>query len=397
MAGSGHPGSPTDRADEKVGIRVAWTRFGVVFAATGSAFFLVGMWRMDGAMAAIGLAAWLVLAFAVLLGVWNLRGLKLVCGSPARVDAAKGFEARLELHSKGHVMDRFLLDFGVMLMGEKPISAKVMWLASATAARAVRWLSLKQRGKERSQWGWICSRFPLGLFSFRAEQRIEHEIGVLPAERVPKEMDLCGFFMDGLPMSGMRRAVGTGEWKGLRGWRSGDSVRSIAWPASIRSHAAGGSLLVRQDEPPGFKVSACAVVFHSFGRDRDLIRPDRFERALSLLCGVIGMLVDEGVPVCLLTDFWDWDEIRIDSRRRLAGLKERLMSVKRADWVEAHDVSEAFARIETQRCLIVISDMPLGSWEHLVPRTVSDAVTVNIEKQEKSARRKFQTGKAVFR
>lgn len=397
MADSGHPSSSTDRVERKAKVRVIWTRFGVIFAGIGLAFFSVGMWRVDGVMAAMGLAAWLVLGLAVLLGRWNVNGLELVYRGPRRVEVAKGFEGKLELHCSGRMMDGFWLDFGVKLMGEKEIAGRVLWLGSNSSARVVKWVSLKHRGRKKKQDGWVNSGFPLGLFHFRTEMRLPAEIGVMPVGRVPKELDFSGFLMDGMPLGGSRRLGGMGEWKGLREWRSGDSVRKIAWPASTRSQATGGSLLVRQEEPPGSKAEMCAVVFHSYGKDGDLIRPDRFERALSLLCGVVGVLVGAGIPVRVLADFWEWESLEVNSKRALAVMKEGLIRAKRADWVEAHDVSEAFSMVKKRECLIVISDMPIASWEGLVPDSALDPVKVNIASHEKSLRRKFLRGKAVAR
>ncbi len=395
MEDSGHPNSSTDPVGRKVKVRAGWTRFGVVFAGVGLAFFAVGMWRVDGVIAAMGLSAWLLLGLVWVVGRQNVRGLELVYRGPRRVEVAKGFDVKLELHSRGRLMDGFWLDFGVVLMGEKEISGRILWLCSNSSTRLVRWLSLKHRGVKLEQLGWVSSGFPLGLFNFRCEMQIPAEIGVVPFGRVPKELDFSGFLMDGLPLGGSKRLGGVGEWKGLREWRNGDSVRKIAWPASMRSQAAGGCLLVRHEEPPGSKAEMCAVVFHSYGRDGDLIRPDRFERALSLLCGVVGVLVGDGIPVRVLADFWNWEPEEVNSRRGLAAMKEGLLRVKRTEWVEAHDLNEAFSMVKPRECLIVISDMPLGSWEALVPSSALDPVKVSIANHEKSLRRKFLRGKAV--
>jgi hypothetical protein len=47
MVVSENPISFTERGVSKVKTRVEWTRFGVVFAGAGLAFFAVGMWRVE--------------------------------------------------------------------------------------------------------------------------------------------------------------------------------------------------------------------------------------------------------------------------------------------------------------------------------------------------------------
>jgi len=397
MGVSANPISSTEKGVEIVKTRVEWTRFGVVFAGVGLAFFSVGMWRVDGVMAAMGLSALVLLGFVRWMGVRNLKGLNLVYRGPRRVEVAKGFDARLELHGGVGWLDGFCLDFGIGLMDEKEVCGRVLWLGSNSSAKVVRWVSMKQRGLRSHQAGWIRSGFPLGLMTFRNEIRMPAEIGVVPFGRVPRELHSSGFLLDGVPLGGSRQFGGIGDWKGLREWRNGDAVQRIAWAASIRSRESGGGLLVRHEEPPGSNVEMCAVVFHSFGTDRNLIRPDRFERALSLLCGVVGKMLGDGIPVRVLADFWEWEPMEVNSKRSLASMKEAILRVKRAEWTEAHDLSEVFSKVKSRECLIILSDMPISSWKTRVPNSVLNPVLVDIAAYEKSTKRKMLKGKAGSR
>lgn len=378
MEASANQISRAEAGDENVKIRVEWTRFGVVLASVGLAFFGLGMWRVDGVMAAMGLAAWVLLGLGYALGRNNLSGWSLVYRGPRRVEVGKGFDAKLELGSGSRLLDGFWIEFGVDVMAEKSFGGRVIWLGSHASVEVVRWISLKKRGMRDEQLGWMSSRFPLGLFRFRREMRISAEVGVIPVARVPKELSFSGFLLDGMPLGGSRRFGGMGEWMGLREWRNGDAVRKVAWAASIRSQASGGGLLVQQEEPPGSIAESCVVVFHSYGTDRNLIRPDRFEYAISWLCGVVSQLLGSGIPLRVLADFWEWESMEVETRRDFLRLKERLMMVKRAEWTEAHDVLSALTDLETRECLVVISDMPMSSWKSLIPKTVLEPVLVDI-------------------
>jgi hypothetical protein len=397
MVVSVNPISPTEEGVKQMKIRVEWTRFGVIFSGVGLAFFCVGMWRVDGVMAAMGLSAWVLLGLVRWMGELNLKGLSLVYRGPRRVEVAKGFDAKVELYCGARLLDGFWLDFGVELMDEKEVCGRVLWLGSNSSAIVVRWVSLKNRGVRRKQTGWIRSSFPLGLLVFRAEMGLPAEIGVVPFGRVPRELGFSGFLLDGMPLGGSKQFGGMGDWKGLREWRSGDAVRKIAWGASMRSQASGGGLLVMQEEPPGSKAEICVIVFHSYGTDRNLIRPDRFERAVSLLCGAAGSLLGSGIPVRVLADFWEWEPKEVNSRRGLALLKEGLILAKRADWTEAHNLLEVLSQVKPQECSVIISDMPASSWKGLVPDTVLDPVVIDIVAYERSVKRKILRGKAVVR
>lgn len=385
-AASGNPISPTEPTGSKGRIRVSWTRRGLILAGLGFALFLVGMWRVDGVMAALGLAVGGLFVVAWLFGRENLKDLPISCRAPSRVDAGKGFHAKLHLTNRRKVLDAFRVEFGISLMGEEKISGKVVWLEGSGSADISDRVVLSTRGLELSQKAWVASGFPLGLLRFRKESAVPVEIGVFPAVKVPKEMSLSGFLLDGLPLGGAKFFGGIGEWKGLREWRGGDSVRRIAWTATMRSEAAGGQMLVREDEQPGSQAESCLVVFHSYGGDGSLIRPDRFERALALMSGTLGTLQGWGMPVRWVADFNGWEETEVQSRRQLARSREMLMLAERAKWTEAHDLVAAFSAVQNGECVIVISDMPSRVWKGMLPKTALPPVIVEIEKYDGSSR-----------
>ncbi len=86
-------------------------------------------------------------------GVYNLKGLTLVFRGPRRVEVAKGFEAKLELHCGARLLDGFWSDFRISLMNKKEICGRILWLGSNSSAMIVRWVSLKHRGIKQKQVG----------------------------------------------------------------------------------------------------------------------------------------------------------------------------------------------------------------------------------------------------
>lgn len=374
-------------------IRIAWTRRGVILGGLGVSLFAVGMWRVDGVMAAMGVSVGALFVVAYVLGRMNLRPLALAYRGPCRVEAGKGFSGKLTLTNGSGFSDSLWIEFGIELMGEAVVSGKALWIAGGSVAEVEGRPVLRTRGLRGTQRGWVKSGFPLGLMSFSKNLPVGAEIGVLPKSIVPRSLALRGYLLDGAPLGGSKHFGGIGEWKGLREQRGGDGLRRIAWAASLRSEAAGGAMLVREDEPPGSQAEGCLVVFHSYGGDGDLIRPDRFEKALSLLCGALGNLVGWGMPVRWIADFNGWEEGALKTRRQLAGVREGLLTVKRAAGTEAHDLIAALDRAYGHECVVVVSDMPRSSWEGFVPDGEIAPVLVDIRDYDGSCRSRGTRGK----
>lgn len=387
MAASGYPISPIEYERVEGRIRVAWTRRGVILGGLGFALFAVGLWRVDGVMAAMGLSVAALFLVALVSGRVNLQPLALAYRGPSRVDSGKGFSGKLMLTNRNGFFDSLWIEFGVELMGEAVVSGKAFWIAAGSVAEVEGRPVLRTRALRSAQRGWVRSGFPLGLMSFSRKLRVEAEIGVLPKPIVPRALALRGYLLDGVPLGGSKHFGGIGEWKGLRERRGGDGLRRIAWAASLRSETAGGVVLVREDEPPGSQAEGCLVVFHSYGGDGDLIRPDRFEKALSLLCGTLGNLVGWGMPVRWIADFNGWEEGAVKTRRQLAGVREGLLTVKRASGTEAHDLIAALGRAHDHECVVVVSDMPRSSWEGFVQVGAIAPVLVDIREYDGSRRK----------
>ncbi len=382
---SGNPISQAEPAMGKGRIRASWTRRGLILAGLGAALFLVGMWRVDGVMAAMGLAVAALLLVARVSGRENLRGLTLDYRGPRRVEAGKGFSGKVTLGNSRRLLDGFWVDFGVLLMGERDIAGRVLWLEGGAEAVSESRTMLTKRGCGDTQKGWMKSGFPLGLFAFERTVMVGAEVGVLARVKVPGELRLSGYLLDGPPLGGSGSFGGIGEWRGLREWRGGDPVRRIAWAASLKNEAAGGGMLVREDEPPGSQAEGCLLVFHSFGGDGNLIRPDRFEKALELMSGTAGVLQGWGMPMRWMADFEGWEGGEIRTQRQLANFREKLMSVKRAEWTEAHDLSDALASAGDHECVVVISDMAKEAWEGLLKGSSLPPVLVDISKYDGSS------------
>ncbi|QTN31480.1 hypothetical protein HZ994_03765 [Akkermansiaceae bacterium] len=359
----------------------------MILAGLGASLFVVGMWRVDGVMAAMGLSLGVLFVLAWILGRANLRHHSLHYLGPRRVEAGKGFPCKLILVNEGGAMDGFRVGFSISMLGERDLVGKVSWITGKSSAGISERPVLRKRGLEMIHRGRLKSAFPLGLMAFSREIPVAAEIGVLPGAVIPRELYLSGQLLDGSPYGASRHFGGGGEWRGLRERRGGDGLRRIAWAASLRSEAAGGAVLVREDDPPGSQAEGCMVVFHSYGGDGNLIRPDRFEKAISLLYGSLAQLVGWGMPVRWFADFDGWRDNEVKTRRQLAQAREGLMLAERARGTEAHNLIAVLGRAGAHECVVVISDMPSSAWEGFVPATSIPPVLVDIRNYDGSRRK----------
>ncbi len=332
------------------------------------AFFIAGLWRVDGVLAALGMAMGCVLGMAWVLARLNLVGLQVACQGPAKARAGAVFVWRVTVVNHRRWLDGFALRIGVNLAGKTRVGGCAAWVSAGSAADLELRVSIPQRAWVEAQRVSLVSDFPFGCFEVERTMEVAHALCVYPKPRAPRGLSFAGGRMDAPHVGVAVAGEAAGEIRGLRSWRAGDSPKRILWPASLRSMARGAGLVVRDCDPPGFRPVKCAVVFHSFGTDGGLIRPDRFEKALSLAAGTLLHLQGQGMPARWIADFDDWKPRSVGTRAQLANCLEGMARAVRAAGTEAHDLQAALAEIGDDESLVVISDMPVSGWRAALPK-----------------------------
>jgi len=348
---------------------------GAVTSGLGVTLLAAGLWRVDGALAALGLALCLLMAAGWLLGRLNLTNLTGSLEAPPGVPAGGVFPAVLTLRNRRRWWDAFALGLELELPGKARATGYARWVPSGSAADLELRVAVPRRAHVLAHPVRLTSAFPLGMFQHRRVLVAEHEILVFPRPITPAGLRAMGVLMDAAPLSGAAAGEAMGEPCGLRLWRPGDAMRRIDWPASVRSWSHGTGLVVREADPPGFHPRRCLLLFHSFGADGSLIRPERFEHALSLAAGVIRQFHQLGIPVRLVADFDGWTEHPATNRAQLAACQEVLAKAVRARGTEAHDLHAAAARVRDDEVLVALSDMPVAAWRDTLPKPRLPALT----------------------
>ena len=361
------------------GSRLSVQPRGAVLGGLGLAMLVAGLWRVDGVLASLGLAAWCLLGLAWLLAWRNPAGLVVTLHGPRKVVAGSVFPLVLTLVNRNRLMDAFGVRVELNLSGKIRVEGRASWVAAGSAADLEWRTAVPERGWVESHRLRFLSDFPFGLFEAERVVDVPAPLMVLPRPVVPRGLRFSGALMDSPESSGMTAGDGPGETRGLREWRPGDSPRRILWPATLRSLARGAAMVVRETDPPGFCPRRCVVVFHSFGADGGLIRPDRFERAIELTAGTLRQLRTMGMPARLIADFDGWTIRPASKAAQVSACMEVLAKARRAADTEAHDLARTLAGLAEDDGWILISDMPLAAWREMIPPARRDAMVPQIE------------------
>ena len=348
---------------------------GAALAGGSIALVTGGMVTTDGLLIILGLCGIILLIAAWVLGVLSLKKMEVNLHAPTRVRAGVPFQLEITLHNHRGLLDSFHTEIMLKLLGregrkdsEANIEIVAPWVASGSAARIQLPVTLRKRGYADTHPGRLTSTFPLGLFRLHKYLEIRREITVIPRCITPIELSCDGSMHDVVPRNGSAAGHTFGEPRGIRPWQAGDSAKHIHWPASARSLVQGHALRVREYDPPGFHPDHCHIVFHSYATGGEMLREDRFERALSLLAGSLSELQSGGIPCILTADFHHWESVPCTSRAQLADCLYRLARTSRARGTEAHDLESVIRGVSSDHTLMIISDMAPDSWTHLLTK-----------------------------
>jgi uncharacterized protein (DUF58 family) len=368
---------------ENASVKLSVQPRGAVLGGVGIAMIAAGLWRVDGVLAALGLAVWCLLGLCAVLARLNPAGLEVLAQIPAKVQAGSVFPMVISLLNRRTWLDAFSVRIEMNLAAKSRIGGRAAWIAAGAAADLDLHVSVPERVWADVHRVRLVSDFPFGFFEVEKSISEKHSLWVLPKPMFPRGTWFSGGAMDSPQAEGLAAGQSPGEPHGLRPWRTGDSPRRIVWPATLRSLARGAGMVVRESDPPGIRPLRAVLVFHSYGTDGGLIRPDRFEKALSLAAGTLRQLHAMGMPVRFIADFDDWTPRPANTPSQIAKCLEILTLAKRSGTSEAHDLQAALAGISDEEGLVILSDMALSSWKNAVPKSKRGAFTPEVPSTSK--------------
>lgn len=372
-----------ERRNQQSSMRFSVLTRGAVLGGAGLALGLTGIWRVDGAMASMGLVVWVLLGLCALLARWNASAVEVVLQCPERVEAGVVFPMRVVLANRHRWLDAFGVRVELDLAGKTRCGGWASWIATGSQADLDLRVAIPGRMIAHRHRLRLVSDVPFGFFEVVRNLELEARIVVVPKPVIPRGMMFSAGPMELHDVDPSTAAEGPGEPRGLRQWRPGDSQKRTHWPATVRSLARGAGLVVLETDPPGFRPARFVVVVHSFGADGGLIQPDRFEKALSFAAGTLRLLHAQGMPARLIADFDDWTSRPAAKSPQLAACMEILARARRSAGTEAHDLQAALQEIRDDEGLVILSDMPLSAWRGALPKHARRAFTPELPGRRK--------------
>lgn len=341
---------------------------GVAWLLLSASLWALGLARADGLLTSLMSLALLLLPFARWQGRRSLRALSVEWQMPTRAMVGRALPLRAILHLRRAIRIRNL-HLIVHLPNNPPHRISLPQFIGARSITHDEHVVPQGRGSQELLRFDITSDFPWGWWQHRIAMEQTHSLCICPQVLVPPITIESGQWHDDISDFHQSHDRADGEWRGLREWRAGDALKHLHLAASARSLARGQGLMVAEHDRPGNAPSQVVVMFHSFATDRTIIRPESFERGLSLLAGTLRHLVNQQVPACLVADFDGWCEQPCTQPSELQHLFERFARVQRAAQTEWHDWQQAQKSIDPQAQLWIISDMPTQAWQRgILPR-----------------------------
>jgi uncharacterized protein (DUF58 family) len=166
------------------------------------------------------------------------------------------------------------------------------------------------------------------------------------------------------------------DFRLLREFRPGDSVKRIQWPASLRT----GHLQVAELEPPRPKPRRYGILIHSYEPAGQLLTPETFEMILRLAAGLLQRFQHEEIPV-VFRHYPD-KPASLTHRSEMEEVLDHLALCHRRP-IGTLDPLATAAR-DFGRCdeVFLLSDCPRSEWEaslreHFPANTCIDATSLS--------------------
>jgi uncharacterized protein (DUF58 family) len=347
----------------------------------------LGLARGDGLLTSLMSLAILLVPWARWHGLRALRGLSIEWQLPSRGMVGRPLPLRAQLtQAPGRVARGVRLELS--LPAAPPHSIALPDLAGGSSLMIEETIRPQHRGVQETLRTDLLADSPWGWWRQRITHQQAHSLRMVPQILTPTTLIEQNHSREEESGIDHPHARARGEWRGLREWRAGDSLKHLHPAASARSLARGQGLMVAEHDAPSTAPAQVVVMFHSFATDRAIIRPEPFERALSLLAGTLRFWVEQQIPTTLVADFDAWCEYPCHHPRDFQELLDRLATVKRAPHTEWHDWQSAQKSLDPQACLWLISDMPVTSWQRgILPRHAPTHI-IDTTKKTRSHRRK---------
>lgn len=220
-----------------------------------------------------------------------------------------------------------------------------------------------QRGRHRPRFWKLRSTWPLGLFATDLSGPFRDSATLLlrPGPLLPESL------LDHLQQLAREAIVNapeppdpTADFRLLREFRSGDAVKRIHWPASLRS----GRLQVAESEPPHPKPRRYGLFLHSYEPAGQILTPETFETILRIAAGLLLRFQREEISVLFLHH--PGRPVSLTHRGDTARILDHLATCRRHPFRALAPLAAAGRAFRHCDEIFLLSDCPRHEWEKVL-------------------------------
>ncbi len=336
----------TEIATRSPGYAVLWISAGLLVA---------GLIALSAGTILVGLLGLLFLGACRIVASQHLNGIEISRPLPARAFVGRSFpiESILTNTQRGRTAADFRME-DTLSPSRLYATLSIPPLRNHTFCYLGK---CRRRGLVRQD-GWtVQSTYPLGLFESTRRGKFTETSTVLALPR-PYLHERLRRYLDGQfhsePLFANPLADSDDEFRLLREFRTGDPVRAIHWPSSLRAT----QLQVRQSDPPRPKPPRTCLILHSYNPPGKMTTPETFELVLRIVAGLLLRFRDSETEV----DFFilPREPIRLRSRSDFDFALERLALLERKP---IKNFSMELSKVERLNRCYIVGDSPLDGWE----------------------------------
>ena len=339
-------------------VEVRLTPAGTVALASALMSTVAGLIQLSGPIFSAGFTGLGILWLCRLCSSRHLAGIGITRSLPHRAQAGESFSVETRLTPGRGFRDGTTIQFTDPLASMKRDRSVTLTYSQETLLRYPG--KSLQRGFFRTRDWTIHSIWPLGLFAVSRSGAFydSNTLMLLPKPFLPSRLKshLHRLVLDSTGNS-LDPPEPAADFRLLREFRSGDPIRSIHWPSSLRS----GQLHVSEVEPPLPKPRRYGILIHSYEPAGQVLTPETFEMILRIATGLLIRFQRE--EILLVFRHFPDRATGLSNRKSFESALDHLALCRRRRVPSLASLRDTGTDFRDCDEVFVLSDCPRSQWE----------------------------------
>lgn len=366
------------------------TQSGLAATLVTTTVMLGGAVTLSGPVFSAGLAGLILVTLCRFLASRHLSRVKISRILPARARAGESFPVKTTIQPGSRFPGVFEILFSDPL---SPVTRERRITLTMGQGNILNYTGKSMaRGPLRPGKWMIHSTWPLGFFSVKqfGQFHDNQPLILLPKPYLPGEL---GRHLHSHSQGRGDRSLDppdpSSDFRLLREFRSGDPVRAIHWPGSLRTNR----LQVSELEPPRPRPRSYGILIHSYSPPGQLLTPGTFELMLRIATGLLFRFRSDEIPVVFR-----------HAPKPLVLLKSRTLfdsqldSLALARQILIHSLSPLLAAPgEFKECdeVFILSDCPKNEWQTPLQSLFGQCCCIDVSSLNRKNAIEFSTRRKI--